>query len=74
MGICVIHNCNFNKIEWNSGHMLKWLCMNDGRCYMTKCTTSDHITFGLEGCGNDEDGQIINLIHNIVFILLPYLG
>ena len=37
-------------------------------------TTSDHITFGLEGHGNDEDGQIINLIHNIFSILLPYLS
>ena len=37
MGICAIHNYNFNKIEWNSGHMLKWLCTNDGRCYMMKC-------------------------------------
>ena len=25
MGICAIHNSNFNKIEWNSAHMLKWL-------------------------------------------------
>ena len=31
MGVCSIHNYNFNKIKWNSGHMLKWLCMNDGR-------------------------------------------
>ena len=32
MGVCSIHNYNFNKIKWNSGHMLKWLCMNDEAC------------------------------------------
>ena len=42
MGIDVIHNYNFNKIQLNSGHMLKWLCMNDGRCYMMKWSISTY--------------------------------
>ena len=42
MGICAIHNYNFNKIEWNSGHMLKWLCTNNGICYMMKWKISAH--------------------------------
>ena len=40
MGICAIHNYNFNKIEWNSGHMLKWLCTNNGIFYMMKWNIS----------------------------------
>ena len=40
--ICDIHNNNFNKIEWNSGYMLKWLSMNDGRCYVTKWNISTY--------------------------------
>ena len=42
MGICVIHNYNFSKIKWNSGHMIKWLCMNNRRCYMMKWNISTY--------------------------------
>ena len=47
MDICVIHNYNFNKIKWNSVHMLKWLCMNDGRCCMTKLVAHKHLQQGI---------------------------